>query len=215
MTGGTSVGICHGIAFPTPATGIAVGNTINPVNPYILKTVNSGASWSQVSTSLPAGSLNAVAFSDPATGFAVGSSSSGAAVIISTSDSGNHWSSMSLPNINCFLSAVHFPTHNAGYAVGNGGVILKYQGTTGVQKLPCHINTCSIYPNPATDKLVIENAADGASISIFNVVGRLVYKGTISSSRELINIQSFAPGSYFARIENNNGVEEKKFVVKH
>lgn len=78
----------------------------------------------------------------------------------------------------------------------------------------------SLYPNPADEQLFI--SADGLkgniSVSIIDLNGR-----TVSTSRQIsdfngqalsFDITSLTPGTYFVRIEGENGTKTAKFVKK-
>jgi hypothetical protein len=74
--------------------------------------------------------------------------------------------------------------------------------------------TCSIYPNPVTDQLIVENGTLGANISIYSLPGELVYNGTINSNKEIINVYGFTSGTYIIELVKSNGEKEKKIITK-
>ena len=62
----------------------------------------------------------------------------------------------------------------------------------------------SLYPNPVTDKLVIEYPGNDKNTSfiIQNVAGQIVYKGYMVE-KTLVSTKELAPGNYVIRFENN------------
>ncbi len=74
-----------------------------------------------------------------------------------------------------------------------------------------------IYPNPASDKIFIKlNTTAISNVEIFSMDGRVLYKNSIQSNRNLaeINIAGFSTGVYFVRIDNASGAMVKKLVIE-
>lgn len=74
----------------------------------------------------------------------------------------------------------------------------------------------NIYPNPATDRLVIElDQLRGTEIRIFDTFGRNIYaKKERFTRHELQNLDQFAPGMYFLSIMTDQGETIKKFWIR-
>ncbi len=74
------------------------------------------------------------------------------------------------------------------------------------------------YPNPATDQLNIElDGLNGATaqLEVYNMVGKVVDRKSISSSRTVLNTSAYGSGVYFYSVKNNNAVlVTRKFVVR-
>jgi hypothetical protein len=70
----------------------------------------------------------------------------------------------------------------------------------------------SLFPNPASENLVIDGLKGTSSIRIMNTVGQLVYSNEIIGSKDVINIHSFQNGIYIVRIEMNGKTVTTKFV---
>lgn len=121
MPGGTSNEL-GSVFFTNPKTGYAAGVdlTTSQSQGIILKSVNSGATWS--STVVPY-YLYSVYFPDSLTGYAVGDSGSSSsvnlnAVILKTTDGGNAWKKLSYTATDTYLSSVFFTDANTGYVAG-------------------------------------------------------------------------------------------------
>ena len=56
------------------------------------------------------------------------------------------------------------------------------------------------YPNPAKDKITIENSIYMDSYELYNVLGQRIGSGAINSVKHVIDVSALATGSYFARI---------------
>lgn len=74
-----------------------------------------------------------------------------------------------------------------------------------------------MYPNPATDEvtLVMENSSN-YSVTVLDLMGRVVYQGTFNSTQTTIETQSLNAGNYFVRIvdNNTNALETSKLIVQ-
>jgi hypothetical protein len=72
----------------------------------------------------------------------------------------------------------------------------------------------SLYPNPATSVIYVQNIPTGSSVVIYNTAGNTVYTGTVTASRFNINVQYFSAGIYFLQY-NINGVKNSITFIKH
>jgi hypothetical protein len=75
------------------------------------------------------------------------------------------------------------------------------------------IGYASIYPNPAQNELMIENA-EGSEIKIFNLPGQEELSVKNISNKEVVNIQKLTPGIYIIQVIEANGEQRNYRVVK-
>ena len=76
----------------------------------------------------------------------------------------------------------------------------------------------SVYPNPASNLFNINANTNGnaVQVKIFNIMGELVAKETITDGLNTINVSSLTNGVYFySIIKNSDVIETKKLIVKH
>ncbi len=91
--------------------------------------------------------------------------------------------------------------------------------TLGVQssvaEVPVITQDLSIYPNPATDELFVQNLNEfSVSIEIYDAIGRVVLSATgASASTTTIPTQSLQNGVYFFRATNGSGFSTSSKVV--
>jgi hypothetical protein len=71
----------------------------------------------------------------------------------------------------------------------------------------------SIYPNPATSILNVNNA-ENATIEIYNILGQALYTKNDISMNEQIQVSEFVAGTYFIKISNGNAVKTTKFIKR-
>ena len=73
-----------------------------------------------------------------------------------------------------------------------------------------------LFPNPAADELLIsgnwKSETGKAKLTIFNIIGEIIYTEEISRQSEIINCKPFPAGIYFVRVENQNGRWVGRFV---
>ena len=77
-------------------------------------------------------------------------------------------------------------------------------------------NSISIYPNPSSDKLIIDfqsiNDLKNITVSIYNIQGKLLLQQAIKQTQIEINISSFAKGVYIIKVYNDNNIMVSKFI---
>lgn len=69
-----------------------------------------------------------------------------------------------------------------------------------------------IYPNPTYGMLNIENA-EGAAISVYSILGELVYQTESTSATTVINLSALQAGNYLVQIVKDNKVSTEKVVL--
>jgi hypothetical protein len=71
----------------------------------------------------------------------------------------------------------------------------------------------NIYPNPATDYFIVENAVD-AEMKLYDMNGRLVISHTISEIDENIDVSKLGSGIYFVTLSADNDEVSKKLMIR-
>lgn len=71
----------------------------------------------------------------------------------------------------------------------------------------------SVYPNPATNNLNVDNLTPGSTLLIFNVRGELVEKKIANSEKITIQISNYSNGLYFITNDKNRKTTGTKFIV--
>ncbi|NTW31444.1 MAG: M6 family metalloprotease domain-containing protein [Bacteroidetes bacterium] len=85
---------------------------------------------------------------------------------------------------------------------------------SGIEQLELY-NSIIIYPNPASDKLIIEikGNAKNTNFEIFNSIGKLVFKGNILE-KAVIKTTYFSHGIYLIKFDTGKTIEFKKIIRK-
>lgn len=94
--------------------------------------------------------------------------------------------------------------------------ILNALHGNGIEKNDQLKNSITVYPNPASDKVSIlfeNNKAEEIPVSLYNILGEIVYSTSCNKSFIEIPLESISKGIYFIKISSGNGDYVKKIVV--
>ncbi|MBC8045633.1 MAG: T9SS type A sorting domain-containing protein, partial [Fimbriimonadaceae bacterium] len=72
-----------------------------------------------------------------------------------------------------------------------------------------------IFPNPASDKIVLTNNFYDAEIKLYDVTGKIIFSRQIKSSLDIIDIKNIAEGIYFISVQNKGMFSVKQFLIQH
>ena len=70
----------------------------------------------------------------------------------------------------------------------------------------------TLYPNPASEKVMIETSEFIRRCEVYNVNGALVFSKNECSESFEINVSEYAAGSYIVRLISDNAVETRRFT---
>ncbi len=87
----------------------------------------------------------------------------------------------------------------------NHRVRMVYDPTLGIPKTI--EKQCKLYPNPAHHEVTIEHAK-GHTLRIYDVTGRKVMEGQVSSDKETIAIAQLNSGAYVVQVTDEDGMQE-------
>ena len=72
----------------------------------------------------------------------------------------------------------------------------------------------TIYPNPATTEISINNITTGTNYAIVNIVGIIEQSGTLKEGSNIITINAIPPGIYLLELTDEDGRRTVKKIVK-
>lgn len=81
---------------------------------------------------------------------------------------------------------------------------------TGVNELTN--SAFSVYPNPTTENILVNDVVKGSTLEVVNALGQVVYSEVVSNSKSNINVANYNNGLYTIRITNGNEVITNTFV---
>jgi len=73
-------------------------------------------------------------------------------------------------------------------------------------------NNISVYPNPASDMLIVEGVEAGSIVLISNTLGQTVLTDMINNERATINVSALNAGTYIMQIQNE-GIQSTRVIV--
>jgi hypothetical protein len=73
--------------------------------------------------------------------------------------------------------------------------------------------TCSVFPNPAQDKLTVNSEYKVKEIVVTDISGKEVLKKELNSYSFIVDIHKLKAGSYVMQLDTQGGITRKKFVI--
>ncbi|MCW3104411.1 MAG: two component regulator propeller domain protein [Bacteroidetes bacterium] len=138
----------------------------------------------------------------------------------STVDNGTTWSDISTGAGAANLSVTSFAVNstyvfagNIYHSVGVWRRPLSELGiTAGIEGLSSD-DGLIMYPNPVTDKLVLEvSDYKNTTVEVFNLQGQLIQRIVPESSATVISTGSFSPGLYVLKVNSPAGSAVRRFI---
>ncbi|HQN92966.1 MAG TPA: T9SS type A sorting domain-containing protein [Prolixibacteraceae bacterium] len=77
-----------------------------------------------------------------------------------------------------------------------------------------HCPNFKIYPNPASDYLIIDGILAGSKIEVISVNGQIVKSMVANRENETLQLSGIEKGLYMLIVKNENGQIEEKFMIK-
>ena len=75
-------------------------------------------------------------------------------------------------------------------------------------------NGVKLYPNPTSDKLIIEIESKFNTIEITNTLGQVIYRVPVTSNQMHVDVVGYSAGIYYVKLQGDNGIVTTKFVKK-
>ena len=95
----------------------------------------------------------------------------------------------------------------------NDNINVTFSVCTGVNENVA--SNFTIYPNPTDGWITVKIAAnDKGEIEVTNIQGKVIYKNTLNSNAQNIDLSANAKGVYFVTVTTTNGVEIQKMVIQ-
>ena len=122
------------------------------------------------------------------------------------------WETADLDSIND-LNGIHFYNDSIGLICGLNGKIYKTKsvGATSISSLPS-LKTFEIYPNPTSNYIKIDNEFIGHDLTMYNMLGEIIFKKQIISTD--FDISSLSSGNYFLQLTSKNSISKSRFIKK-
>ena len=104
---------------------------------------------------------------------------------------------------------------DANGCMGMDTVSVKVDKCVGINKVSAVVSEISVYPNPNNGEFVVElNNGLSKHIEISDLSGRIILISTSSDDKTTVNLNAYAKGVYYVKVQSNTKVEVIK-VIKH
>lgn len=195
--------LINSIHFPNPDTGFATTRYGD-----IYRTVTAGAIWDSVAT-LSTASYSQIFFPTSTTGYVITDTT-----IYKTTDAGLSWAVDFTVASGGGLRSLTFADSITGFIVGGNGTIVKTPVVTGIENINSDENKFSVFPNPASGNLIIQNNTGlSFQLEVYNSIGEKIMAETFSGRMNTINLSSHSNGIYFYKaIEHNKKITTGKLI---
>lgn len=85
--------------------------------------------------------------------------------------------------------------------------------TVGVPEKPSNVSL-SIYPNPATDHIMIESGTQITQVELFNQLGQSIHSQVVKNNRYELNTMGMESGVYYLKVTTTDGVKTQKVMIR-
>jgi Secretion system C-terminal sorting domain len=217
---------------PSDTVNVTIASTAS-VYSDVINLTGSGISfkWRVIATDFPSDWLTATAFSlcdnnvcRSNSGDALWNSSMGSGTSYTTTypsntahrDTGSYDILMDLTSASAgsHYVTISMQDEGSGYSKNLTYVINKFPAS--VATVGNNDNNVQLYPNPARDEvnLVFDAISDIKTISIYNIIGRVVNVYKVNGTSANLSIENIPSGIYFVRLMNSRGeaVVTRKFT---
>lgn len=110
-------------------------------------------------------------------------------------------------------STIYTVNGESGSCAGTTTVSLDVSACVGIEEVENQNSRMIIYPNPTSDKVIIETNAN-SRLEITNVLGQIIREDRLHEGINIINIELMPNGVYYFTAMMDGGMTTKK-VIKH
>ncbi len=126
----------------------------------------------------------------------------------------NQFNTLGNINLNCiYVDDINFSTSNWTDIETNTNFVLSETECNLLKIEEQTANKTTVYPNPS-ENIISISIIDNCNFQIFNIQGKLIKKGKLSSEDNKIDIASFEKGLYLLKIKNSGFSILKKIMKK-
>jgi hypothetical protein len=105
-----------------------------------------------------------------------------------------------------------FPTYPSETCESDSSNVILADVITGID--PMNGGKISIYPNPATDNVIVKSDFTITNVEILNYIGQTVYTRQNVSAKSLkVNVANLTTGVYFVKVTTVEGIKTVKITV--
>ena len=111
-----------------------------------------------------------------------------------------------------YVAIVHFNcTNQFMLNVDDITLYRQYDETHGLDEKPS--NTLTVYPNPASDFVLVESTETVNDYEIYNITGAMVCRSQVTAKSFHIDLRGLPNGTYLLQLNQGNRIKTQKLVV--
>ena len=202
------------VANPVPFNAITVSPTITTTYTYVAVDSKACSHTGMITVTVnPLPVINATGGGTICVGESATITASGASTYVWNDATNSTASSLTVnPTSNTTYMVAGTDAHGC---VSTGSVVLTVSKCTGINKIESEIVGLSVYPNPNNGEFTVElNNGLNKTIEVSDLTGRVILATQTQNDKTVVNLNNFANGVYYVKIQSNKSVEVMK-VVKH
>lgn len=111
-----------------------------------------------------------------------------------------------------YLSWCHFDCTDK-YKLVLDSIQVSY--STNVSLVQCESSNVTVYPNPASEEVLVSGSFENAQLQLFTADGRQVYQSPKETKQAHIDVSRLQEGLYFLKIKSSKGIIARKFNILH
>lgn len=95
-------------------------------------------------------------------------------------------------------------------------VLLRYINTvapTGISENTASLMEFNLYPNPASEFIILDTLPDGATIQLTDITGKVVLRSTAVSKQLILPVSALARGTYMVQVFHQGSITVKKLLL--
>jgi len=184
--------------------------------PFFAKSYDGGITWQKdtIAKNNPYGLF----FKNANEGYVLGQLPTGMGAIMKTTNLGQSWSIFDT-QIQTTLLDMKFLNDSIALVSGTNGVLFKWnskaaQFVTGINDVLMNNFTFSVFPNPITNKAVIQSNyfSESLRVSITNSFGQIIIPETFIEPKQEIDLSYLSKGVYYLSAQSSQGRKVVKLV---
>ena len=111
-----------------------------------------------------------------------------------------------------YVTWCHYNCTNM-YNISLDSIQVSY--STNVSQAQREHSNVSVYPNPASEEILVSGSFENAQLQLFTADGRQVYQSEGDTKQAQINASGFKSGIYFLKIKSQKGIITRKVNISH
>lgn len=117
-------------------------------------------------------------------------------------------------NYGILYSASWYPSNTTSInnSIEDNFSVINFKAEDVLSTTSFSANEITIFPNPTTEKLIVESKSIIYALKLYNLLGQLILSKDINEKNSTLDLSQFDDGTYLMTVENELGIEQKKII---